>query len=613
MDVALMLPTATALRRVAVDILTMCKETTWTAWLRNAAIGWAAIELYLQLQKKPSCKRGMPLAVRKPWMRGLAPYLPLSVWGMLNSFELQFRDRSENLKMSVDAHRVFGSTHYLKLPFVPIIVVTDEVESIKYIWKDRLVNFPKGPVWRTLLHELLGEGIFNSDGPEWYWQRKTAAPMFTHVNFATFMFEVFSKRADSLASVLLQHQNKEIDLQPFIQKFTFDSIVETGFGESIGALESSEDIPFMLAFDHAQAHIEHRFFVPQWMWKMQRFFGIGFEGKLAKAIVEIRKFAEAIVERHAEQIKSDDDHEKNEDFLSLMMKSQPDSISDTNLWTDVALNFMIAGRDTTAVTLSWLLYELTQHPDVLAKMRAELFDLSENPSLEDIDNNLVYTKAVIDETLRLHPPVPRNSRMAVEDDVLPDGTFVPSGCWISYMPYAMNRNKQRWGENAEEFDPNRWFKFTKYPTAYEFPVFHGGPRLCLGYRMAYLEIKLCLRSLLTKIDIELACKPEDVTYAVSLTLAVRNTKRAEAIPVIIRPYANPALKRKVPATESSGAMDNEISPPSRSNDSTRASISSNGDAGNKDEQKNGRSRKKAAMQKSKGRGSGSKQWIPKEM
>jgi len=221
------------------------------------------------------------------------------------------------------------------------------------------------------------------------------------------------------------------------------------------------------------------------------------------------------------------------DFLSIMINAEKGEKHTEKFWVDVAINFIIAGRDTTSLTLSWLFYEVLCQPRVLEKLKEEWSGLPKDYTVDDLDG-MQYTRAVIDETLRLHPPVPLNVKMAVNDDTLPDGTYVPKGSQVLIATYCMGRNKEVWGEDAEEFRPERWLTLEKRPDQFQFPVFHAGPRLCLGHKMAYLEMTVCMLRVFQKLDIIMTCPPEDVTYRQSITLGMRNEKRPEALPVIVR-------------------------------------------------------------------------------
>ncbi len=128
-----------------------------------------------------------------------------------------------------------------------------------------------------------------------------------------------------------------------------------------------------------------------------------------------------------------------------------------------------------------------------------------------------YANAIFNETLRLHPSVPKNVKEAVVDEVLPDGTIVPKGSVVAWSPYVMGRSSAIWGFNAREFYPERWIDNSKVYTSFEYPVFHAGPRMCLGRNLAELEGVFVLVSLYQNYEIS-AIPNQSVSYGNSLTL-----------------------------------------------------------------------------------------------
>ena len=104
-----------------------------------------------------------------------------------------------------------------------------------------------------------------------------------------------------------------------------------------------------------------------------------------------------------------------------------------------------------------------------------------------------YLHAAITEAMRLYPPVPISMHHCKQDDVLPDGTFVGKGWSLNHSVYAMSRLEGLWGKDCEEFRPERWLRKdgTFQPESpFRFPVFHAGPRMCLGKELAYIQMKL---------------------------------------------------------------------------------------------------------------------------
>jgi cytochrome P450 len=193
------------------------------------------------------------------------------------------------------------------------------------------------------------------------------------------------------------------------------------------------------------------------------------------------------------------------------------------------------GRDTTAQALSWTIYLLLLHPEIKTTVIEELVAseepsiVAESSSLSDLTSSTSetaycpYTNAVISEALRLHPPVPLeiHENVSSEPIRLPDGTIVSPGEKVVWSPWAMSRSTRIWGENALEFKPQRWLvpatssapehangqggeripkDHASRKTAFEFPVFHAGPRSCLGKQLARIELIYAMRQLFRRYD-----------------------------------------------------------------------------------------------------------------
>jgi len=150
-------------------------------------------------------------------------------------------------------------------------------------------------------------------------------------------------------------------------------------------------------------------------------------------------------------------------LISLYLKlirSKEESISDDSELRDFVINFIIAGRDTTAQLLGFACYEISKNPEKQSKLLEEI-DATVNESLDfDSIKNLPYTKAVLDETLRLWPPVPFNNRTAIDDDILPGGIFIPRGSRVTYNNWAIARDADYW-DNPEAFIPERFLEKLK--------------------------------------------------------------------------------------------------------------------------------------------------------
>ncbi|KAE8915663.1 hypothetical protein PF005_g19816 [Phytophthora fragariae] len=436
---------------------------------------------------------------------------------------------------------------------VPDQLIVSTPEAFADVLKLQFRNFPKGSYQCENLRDLLGDGIFAVDGEQWVHQRKTASNLFTMRALRDSMTAVIQRHAVVLYDIFQRaSEDKEtLDLFKLFNRFTIEAFAEIGFGVHMGCLDSEEEHPFQQAFDHAQRALFLRFVRPRWFWKLQKWLGVGAEGQLKTDIEVIDKTVLDIVEKALAKRSniSDTDSQvgtaidggasQERDVVSLFLgnaSSSPDS--DTQqiapiFLRNIVVNFLIAGRDTTAQTLSWFFINLTAKPDVETAIRNEIAEKLPNlagrgenathATMQDV-SQLVYLEAALKETLRLHPPVPMIPKYVVEDTTLSDGTFVKGGSLIVLATYVMARMQQVWGPDAEEFKPERWIDPTTGKliavSAYKFASFNAGPRMCLGMNLAMLEMKLVVAGLLSKFHVEVL-NPEDVTYDLSLTLPVK--------------------------------------------------------------------------------------------
>ena len=169
-------------------------------------------------------------------------------------------------------------------------------------------------------------------------------------------------------------------------------------------------------------------------------------------------------------------------------------------------------QDTTACTLSFALAFLAAHPDVQARLREEIranipvSDPAKGVRVLKYDDlqtkSLPVLRGVLMEALRLAPPVPVDTKMAAVDSVLPGGFRVLKGTRVAYEPYVMGRDETVWGPDAARFRPERWAA-RALPSAYDFPVFQAGPRVCLGEAMAKYEAQLVIAAVVDRFEFRL--------------------------------------------------------------------------------------------------------------
>lgn len=189
----------------------------------------------------------------------------------------------------------------------------------------------------------------------------------------------------------------------------------------------------------------------------------------------------------------------DEPAFDTLIDALVETFRDPQIVADSALNFLSAGKDTTAQSFTWTLYALLRNPEELTRLRSEVDAFTirmkkEKPEFKltvaDLQPaNVPYLMAVYYEALRLYPSTPIEIQECQEDVTLPDGTKLPKDAVVVWCIWAINRSKEIHGEDADSFRPSRWLdeagKFVSR-SPFEFPVFNGGPRSCLGRKMAEL-------------------------------------------------------------------------------------------------------------------------------
>lgn len=456
--------------------------------------------------------------------------------GNLPSFA-QAAAKREHLSFTWLQHQLHGRTIGVKFPLSPWWVITTRPENVEHILSANFKNYPKGLWFRGKLFDLLGGGIFNADGQQWFHQRKTASRMFTASLFKEHIWVVVRRNARKLRNILeATEPGKPLDIFNLMNRFTLDTIGEIGFGKCIGSLEDPSS-PFLQSFDRAQQIAFQRFYLP--LWRLLRWLGLGFEWDTREHLSRLDTYSRSVVQELRAGLGEPkagtvawSDLEARKSFLGLFMadaQAKGEELSEDFL-RDLVLNFLIAGRDTTAQALSWTIYCLCKNPAVEAKARKEIVDVCgvRGPDYEDM-GRLPYLQAVLSEALRLYPSVPLDAKVAECDDSLPDGTFVPRGTVVLYNVYGMGRDPAIWGEDAETFRPERWLEFAwEVPTGYRYPVFNAGPRECLGKRLAMVEMKTCLAMLLPQVSFKLAVAEEQISPSAQLTIGM-----SQGLPCIV--------------------------------------------------------------------------------
>ena len=444
------------------------------------------------------------------------------------------------------------------------VTAINRPEYIRWVQKTNFENYVKGTQFQNSMGDVMSlHGIFVADGEIWRKQRKMASHIFSVGNFRTHVQKTIQGDLAVLNKLFrnASESQTEINLPDLFFRFTLSSFALMAFSADIKCLPSHVEglqkvVEFAANFDYAQRVMDERFvdplarftelFSPQGR-KMRK--TIKNLHSFCYKIIDLRLAARARGEAQAASGKGD------KDLLALFMEQ--------NLNRDellpVVLNFIIAGRDTTAQALAWLFWELSKNPECVERARREIHDRLGSGSdfrsmgYDDL-SSMVYVQACFLEALRLHPSVPKNLKVAVKDDVirpyaqgsseaeaapnavptaskLPD-LVIKKGETVSWQDWVMGRMPELWGEDCEQFKPERFIEqradgssSIKTYSQYLFHAFNAGPRLCLGQTLATYEGCAVVAEILGNFDVQFdhqALANDVPTYDDSLTLPVKN-------------------------------------------------------------------------------------------
>ncbi|KAG1362443.1 cytochrome P450 94B3-like [Cocos nucifera] len=410
---------------------------------------------------------------------------------------------------------------------LPSTIITGNPNNIEHVLKTNFDNYQKGDNV-NVLEDFLGRGISNTDGDHWKLQRKIASLEFKTKTIRTFILDnVHREAVDRLLPLLSEAAvaGETVDLQDLLDRLAFDNMCKFAFDVDPARLkgETEDTGRFVRAFGAAMDISVKRFQQPRLLWKLRRSLNIGDERRLGEELATVNEFAMGVV-RERKRRKTEE-MESSSDLLSRFISKG--AFSDEFL-RDIIINFVLAGRDTTSSAMAWFLWLAATRPGFQQKILEEISSVRSrhhNPggalTLDEL-REMNYLHAAVSEGLRLYSPVPLQPRQCLADDVLPDGTAVKKGMSVTYNTYAMGRMEGIWGEDCKEFKPERWLDgdgVFQPESPFRFPVFHAGPRTCLGKEMAYTQMKAVVASVMERFEIEVVGEKEkEIEFTTSLRM-----------------------------------------------------------------------------------------------
>jgi cytochrome P450 len=361
-------------------------------------------------------------------------------------------------------------------------------EGMRHVFLDKVDNYPKSEVMIRMLRPAVGSSLFTSEGADWRWQRRAIAPVFAARN-VTALAPMMTATAERASERLAKTGSSEMVRE--MLSATFDVICEVALSgrEHFDAEVYGEAITRYFV-TVGRASLLDFLEVPPWVPRPGEVLG-------RKAVKTMHRMVSAAIEarRQAGVAPS------GEDLLDYMLAAEDPKTGRRMSPTDLLHNmqfFIVAGHETTALALSWALYLLSESPEIQTRAREQARDVlgPRAAGADDLDQ-MPLIRAILDETMRLYPPVGLLARNVVEPDQIYDREIRPRET-VFLNVYGLHRHTLYW-DDPGRFDPDRFAPGVSRDRYLHLP-FGAGPRVCVGANFAMMQAEIILATLLARFD-----------------------------------------------------------------------------------------------------------------
>jgi cytochrome P450 len=368
------------------------------------------------------------------------------------------------------------------------IIVVSSPDAIRHIFLDNVGNYPKDPLQLEKLGPGLGRGLLTTEGEDWKFQRRTLAPLFQPQAVTDYLPDMIGAVGDRLARFeIAAAEGVIIDIAAEMTALTYDIISRTVFSSE---LETSAE---------AMSAAVSRYFavlgrIDLWDFlKVPSWFPRPTQWRARSATSVFRSEVHRLLERRRARARAGEKLPR--DIVTLLMQARdPETgagLSDRVIH-DNLVTFIGAGHETTANALGWTLFLLSEFPWAYDRLAREVDTVigGDAPTVQTIPN-LVFTRMVIEEAMRLYPPVPFLSRQAIGPDRLGD-VEVPPRALVIVPPWVVHRHRLLW-EEPDLFEPERFAPDRRaLVPRFGYLPFGAGPRICIGAGFAMQEALIAL-------------------------------------------------------------------------------------------------------------------------
>ncbi|MBX3086651.1 MAG: cytochrome P450 [Anaerolineae bacterium] len=359
------------------------------------------------------------------------------------------------------------------------LLLVHHPDHAQYVLQDNWRNYGKGSMW-VAIRKLVGNGLLASEGDYWLRQRRLMQPAFHRQRLSELTTTITATISEMMTEWrTAEQQQTPIEMAHAMADLTMRIIVRTMFGTGISNAETQE---LVTVFADALRLMNVR----MWTFFLPDFVPLPGDAAFRSTIQHIDRVVYRFI---AEGRQTPNTHTLLHMLLEMQDEVSGQKMTDQQVRDEVFTIFM-AGHETSATVMAWVLHLIWQHPDVERRLQREVDEVLAGrvPAFDDLPR-LTYTRMVIEEAVRMYPPAWLIPRTAEADDTI-GGRTVKAGTTILISPYVVHRHPQFW-EDAERFDPERFANGREVPR-HAYIAFGEGPRLCIGNSFAIMEMQLML-------------------------------------------------------------------------------------------------------------------------
>jgi cytochrome P450 len=413
------------------------------------------------------------------------------VRGLLPKLRLYYRFANDVVGVVGERFDTFGDVY--RVPGKVPLYVLRHPEQLYEVLVERAADFDKGHSAFERLSQVLGSGLLTSDGERWRRHRRMMQPAFQRARLVAYT-RAMAAEAEVLEARLADGQLLDVD--DAMMSLTLAIVSRTLFSHDVGQ-ESGRVSKAMTAF---QGSITRPDLLPAWVPDPGR-------KRIQRAVANLDDIIYGLIRERRRERERNPGRERD-DLLERLMAAEDEEADGAKLTEieirDELVTLFLAGHETTAQTLTWTFYLLSQHPEIERRLHAELDGVLQGraPTYDDLER-LPYTDQIVSEALRLYPPVYLIARRALTDTTI--GAFsVEKGAELALWVYLTQRDG-RWFPHPEQFRPERFQteERAKIPRGAYLP-FGLGPRTCIGKTFALIEARIILATLGQRFRFELA-------------------------------------------------------------------------------------------------------------